>query len=235
LGDLADPNHPHALVSVRRRAELRRRMTAGGGRVFALIKRDDLLPLDQMFRRQRGRSLPVLDDTSAKVLLVSNQILQDEEDRSPLAGRILATPPEGLQTTTEAVLDGVVALLGADLSAQEVSRGGSFDLTLHFGVRGETARRWRIFVHMEQGEHRVPTERTDHDPLRGGYPTERWRAGEYIADTHTIDLPWLSVPPGVYLLYAGLYQGEDRAPVTPAVAGDGLDRVLVGQIRVKSL
>ena len=86
---------------------------------------------------------------------------------------------------------------------------------------------------MEQGGYRVPSERTDHDPVGGLYGTERWKAGEHIADTHTIRVPWLSAATGVYRLHAGLLQGQDRAPATPQDAV-GLDRAFVGEIRVNS-
>ncbi len=234
LGDDGDSFHASAAERVERMGELRRRLV-GPGRVFALVRRVDLSSVDKHFRRVAQRSLPVLDGRSSEVVLASNRLGAGEEDRSPLSAAVGSSPPARMGRTSEAVLEGGVSLLGADLSSAEVAWGEGFELTLHFSVKDPPKRRWRVFVHMERGAHRVPLGRTDHFPVGGLYGTHRWEAGEHIADTHTITVPWFSTPPGVYRLYAGLAQGRRRATVTPAGAHDGRDRVFVGEIRVKWL
>lgn len=233
LGEHADARTAPAR-GVERLGELRRLMTDSPGRVFALVRSPDLVPVDTQFRRHTERHLSVVDRTSQRVVLVSNRLGPGEVDHNPLTHAIRLAPPAPVGHPTDATLDGHVTLLGADLSAAEVPRGGAFDVTLHFAVTGATARRWRVFIHMERGGYRLPGERTDHDPVGGLYGTERWSAGEYIADRHTIEVPWLSASPGEYRLYAGLHQGQERAPVLPTGADADEGRVFIGQIRVIS-
>ena len=234
LGKEGDDVHAAGVEPIERLGELRRRLTDSPGRVFALLRTPDLVPVDGQFRRTTRGHVAVLDDRSSRVLLISNRLKPAEQDLNPLGGAVNDRPPPVTPLKRPAVLDGVVSLRGAELSASEVSPGGAFEVTLHFEVLDEVARRWKVLLHMERKSYRLPAQRTDHLPVGGLYGTERWRAGEHIADTHRIQVPWLSVPAGEYRLYAGRHQAEDRAPVTPAEAQDGQDRVLVGQIRVNS-
>jgi len=237
LGHARDPfaAGPDGVIEpIERLGDLRKRLVNTQGRVFALVRTPDLVVVDGQFRRTTDGHVAVLDRSSAKVVLISNQLGPGEVDLNLLASAVRSSPPEQMGTRSKAVLDGVVALLGADVSSTEVARGGSFEVTLHFAVRGSPARRWRVFLHMDRGGHRVPSELTDHDPVGGVFGTERWQAGDHVADTHRIVVPWLSTPPGTYRLYAGLHQGDSRAAVTPTEASEGQDRVFIGEIRVNS-
>ena len=219
---------------VERLGELRRALAESGGRVFAMIRKPDLVVVDNQYRRTAGGHVAVIDQRSSKVLLVSNRLGPRETDHNVLAQAVRSEPPKRVDRPTKAMLDGLIELLGADLSATEVRRGDSLDVTLHFKVRGAPARRWRIFLHLDHGSHRVPSELTDHAPVGGVYGADRWQAGDHIADTHRIELPWLSTPPGDYKLYAGLHHGHERAAVSPEDADAGDDRVFIGEIRVNS-
>jgi 4-amino-4-deoxy-L-arabinose transferase-like glycosyltransferase len=69
----------------------------------------------------------------------------------------------------------------------------------------------------------------DTQPVQNSYPTTIWQPGEYVLDTHVLELPEVDqVPAGVYTLVLGLYDVTTgkRLPIQSAIGtvrdGDGL-------------
>jgi hypothetical protein len=149
-----------------------------------------------------------------------------------LGSSTAGTPPFPVR----ADFGGRLALLGIDLAAAEVRRGGAavfgvaggaVDVTLRWGVSGEIGRDYATFVQAVAPDGRGLAG-SDRRPGGAFYPSSRWRSGEVTADAHRLLLPAES-PPGVYELRAGVYDPADlrRLPV----AGGG-DYAVVGSLTI---
>ena len=88
---------------------------------------------------------------------------------------------------------------------------------------------YQIFLHFDKPSSRF---HGDHKPLGEMYPTQYWLPGDYIIDTHEVELPLLTTSPGLYTIYAGFWLGSKRLKVTKGPS-DGSDRVRLGQIQVR--
>lgn len=163
-------------------------------------------------------------------------------DRSGLGLFVSATPTEPAQKT-DIVLGGVVAVRGADLPTGALSRGARLPVKIHFGVQGEKGAvvvdgDHQVFLHIdtETSPGSEPAFRIhgDHWPVRGQYKTSLWQGGEFIVDAWEGTVP-MDAPSGVYDVWAGLYQGDDRLSVTAGNRRftDGKDRVKLGQILIE--
>jgi RNA polymerase sigma factor (sigma-70 family) len=139
------------------------------------------------------------------------------------------TPPGAAaprpQTSREALFGDQVRVLGYDLSGERVARGGKLEVTVHFQALSDLAG-WQLFTHVEgPGGFR----NLDHTPVRGAYPVQRWRPGETIRDTFTLNVNE-SWPPGAYRCLLGFWGGGSgaglRLPVSPRAQQDGEDRWL---------
>ena len=103
-----------------------------------------------------------------------------------------------------------------------VSLGEPFEIELHWGVRGESAERYTVFVHLLSADGRVIAQH-DGEPAQGARPTSGWRRGEYLVDAHT--LTWLSeATAGHACIEVGLYSASTgQRLLTP----DGASQVLL--------
>jgi hypothetical protein len=120
-------------------------------------------------------------------------------------------------------------VVGYDLAPQVVRRGDTTTLVTHFELQNRMAPGWKLFFHLDgPGGFR----NLDHVPVEGTYPMERWRPGQRIRDRLPIAFT-AAMPAGTYSVYVGLFKGRDRAPVTPASASDGQDRVRLCTIVVQ--
>ena len=129
----------------------------------------------------------------------------------------------------DASIGASLRVVGYDLSAQPIRRGDSAELVTHFELRGRMEPGWRLFFHLDgPGGFR----NLDHVPVEGAYPMERWHPGQRIRDRLRIAFT-MAMPPGSYTVYVGLFKGSARAPVTPANASDGHDRLRLATITVQ--
>ena len=109
--------------------------------------------------------------------------------------------------------------------------GGTARVTLHWLVTA-TPEPLTAFVHLVAPDGRMIVG-TD-APLGGPYtPASRWRIGEVLRDDRTLSLP-ADLPPGAYLLKAGLYRpGQSATPLVPVGADSAVSRVDVGVLEVR--
>jgi arylsulfatase A-like enzyme len=129
----------------------------------------------------------------------------------------------------DARIGGGLRVVGYDLSPQPIRRGDSAELVTYFELQGRMEPGWRLFFHMDgPGGFR----NLDHVPVEGAYPMERWRPGQHIRDRLRITFT-PAMPPGQYVVYVGLWKGNQRAPVIPAGAGENRDRVRLATIMVQ--
>jgi choline-sulfatase len=120
-------------------------------------------------------------------------------------------------------------VLGYDLAPPTVHRGETATLVTYFELERRLPPGFRLFFHLEGP---AGFRNLDHVPVEGAYPLERWRPGQRIRDRLPITFTG-AMPPGTYTVYIGLFKGNQRAPVTPASASDGRDRLRLATIVVQ--
>jgi hypothetical protein len=74
-----------------------------------------------------------------------------------------------------------------------------------------------VFIHLVNEAGQIVSQ-VDAIPVGGARPTTGWRAGEVVADAHSLPIP-TDLPPGRYALNVGLYNPDDGA--RPAVTVNG--------------
>jgi hypothetical protein len=122
---------------------------------------------------------------------------------------------------------GAVQFLGADAPAGGRA-GADLDITWYFECKKRLSGAWKPFVHVE-GPNRFLG---DHDPANGALPISRWKPGQIIADRQKLHVP-PGTPPGDYVVYLGIFQGDSRLPLAGAGGADaGENRLRVTTIRV---
>lgn len=216
-------------------------------RYFVIIPRDKLAAVNYDVRRRFKRNLPVIDATSSKLLLVSNQ-LKDDAQQNYIADAILEdpddfTPPIPLQFAHQGKImpptfDGALELVGWDINHKTndgsfpvFARGESAELTFYFRVKKRISSAQKIFMHVDRTGSRL---HGDHDPVNGEFPTNYWLPGDIIKDEYSLKIDSYASP-GVYTIWLGFFNGNKRMKVTPNQASDKDNRVRVGQFIVDGM
>jgi hypothetical protein len=121
------------------------------------------------------------------------------------------------QAAADAVFGQIARLVGFD---QGEAANGALPVTLHWQALGASDRPLTVFAHLLDEQGNVAGY-GDAEPGSGAYPTTGWLAGEYLADTHIINLP---ANPGKLRLAVGLY---DPATGERLLTGDGQDQYII--------
>jgi 4-amino-4-deoxy-L-arabinose transferase-like glycosyltransferase len=140
-------------------------------------------------------------------------------------------------------LGGQAALLGYDLSGEQVKAGDSITLTLYWQALARMADDYKVFVHLVGPEpEQTIAAQSDKMPLDGLWPTWAWEPGYPVRDEYRLELP-AGLPPGKYELRAGLYRPGDGQRVSvqgPAeIAKDSVppttreSAAVLGQVEVR--
>jgi hypothetical protein len=151
------------------------------------------------------------------------------------APRVLVAPRYPLG----ADLGGQVRLTGYDLEDDEIQAGSKLDLTLYWQAIGKLSRNYKEFVHLvPASESAIPSEerivsQVDRQPAGDAYPTSIWEPGDILKGKYHLEVG-KDVHPGMYQLYAGLYDPEtgQRLPILDAQGNAAGDRVPVTTIEV---
>lgn len=125
-----------------------------------------------------------------------------------------ATMPEHPQ---QAQFGTSVELTGYDLAKTTRAPGSLLTLALHWHALETPDRNYHTFVHLLDAEGHIVAQH-DGPPGSDGkqLPTLGWLPGEYLVDTHLLQLPF-DLPNGDYRLDVGLYD-----PATGQRLGDGI-------------
>jgi hypothetical protein len=185
-------------------------------RRWLVIRSADLANTNFMFRarNQPVRNLPVLDARSSEILLVSNQLRANEHNANPLESMVLAEPPRP-QRLLDVNLGDKLDVLGWDVrtpqgaAVQAVEPGKDYVFNIYFKVVAPLSGSWETFIHIDGFQRRF---NGDHATLGGKYPFNLWRTGDYIVDSHPINLE-PNFTPGSYKVYFGLFSGARRLEV----------------------
>jgi 4-amino-4-deoxy-L-arabinose transferase-like glycosyltransferase len=112
-----------------------------------------------------------------------------------------------------------VELTGYDLREAIRAPGSPLEVTLHWVALETPDRNYHSFVHLLDADGEIVIQH-DGPPGEGEWPTLGWLPGEYVTDTHLLQLP-VDLPDGTYRLGVGLYD-----PATGLRLGE---RVLLDQ------
>jgi hypothetical protein len=101
-----------------------------------------------------------------------------------------------------------VRFLGYDLTATEarlptVHPGDRLQLTLFWQALAPMSDGYSVFVHLVDSTGTMHGG-VDREPLRGGFPTNRWAVGEQVQDTYELAVP-ADAQPGRYAIEVGMY------------------------------
>ncbi len=200
-------------------------------RSFLVVGSDVFPSLNSAYRAARQRNIPVADASNSN-LLVAVSDLEGRPSRNPLDPYVLSTRPRMRHPAREPTRwENTFEYIGYDLDSggrAYVALGGSFKVTFNFHVLREPGRHWQLFVHTDGPGPRI---NGDHEAVGGRYPTNLWRAGDYIRDELTINVP-LTYRPGVYTVYMGFFEGGDRMRLEGG-DHDRDNRVVVCRVNVR--
>lgn len=125
-----------------------------------------------------------------------------------------------------------ISLRGYQTVGQSASPGQILSLSLYWQALAQPDRDYKVFVQLLGPEGQLVAQR-DSQPLDGFRPTSTWRPGQEITDRYGLLLPD-TLPPGVYQLVVGIYDGEtgQRLKVFGRNVPAGTDVVPLTEIRV---
>ncbi len=145
---------------------------------------------------------------------------------SPLTWAIF-TPFRQPQNPLAATFGHQLDLLGYDVTAAENPR--RLRVALYWQAAAPLPADYVTFLHLTAPDGFVKAQQ-DRSPFDGRWPTSRWQAGAVLADR--FDLPLDGVPPGDYLLLAGMYAPDTgaRLPLTAGPPAPQPDAALLGHV-----
>ncbi len=197
-------------------------------RVFALVAASELAPLDSAFK-QAQVPYYVVDGSSSRFLLLTNQLADGQTDQNPLLKERLgaarparladARPPWTWRVPVSATF-GTPSSWWAPTSRTSIHRPGKIPLDLYFHVKAKPPGGYKIFVHFDGPA--APRVIGDHDPVNHAFGTAYWLPGEYVRDHYETDVPLMTTPAGTYVVYMGFWPGGEgkrlRSPTAPMTA-----------------
>jgi 4-amino-4-deoxy-L-arabinose transferase-like glycosyltransferase len=198
--------------------------------VFVMAGAEELPSIDQ-YAKQHAAPYFVVDDSSARYLMLSNRLGPGERDLNPLRLYVSDKPPTPAHPVS-INFDNKVELIGWDAPPM-ISGRQEFKLKLYYKVNAPLAGSYKVFVHVDGAGTRI---NGDHVPLDGKFPTNYWVVGSYIIDEHTIkpsDNNTGTAPAsGYYQIYMGMYLGAERLKILSGPS-DGDNRARLGGITIK--
>jgi hypothetical protein len=128
--------------------------------------------------------------------------------------------------------DNRILLLGYNLDREQIRPGEALELSLTWQCLQRMVEDYTVFVHILGKEQRIWGQE-DVWPVHGTYPTNQWKEGEIIEDTHSVRLSY-EVPPGEYQIEVGLYllSTMARLPVLDEEMRPVDDKVIIEGITV---
>jgi len=141
------------------------------------------------------------------------------------------TTAEPAQVQVYADFGEQIALLGFDISAEQVKAGDTLYLTLYWKALQELDINYQVFVHLLRPDGLVAQS----DKINPGeFPTKRWPLDKYVRDEHQLTLP-ADLAPGEYELFAGLWVQADgwRLPLLDSQGQQIGDRFKLMDITVE--
>jgi len=203
-------------------------------RRWLLTRSSDLPQLNSMYRGRvtPPRNLPVLDARSSEILLVSNRLKPNEQNKNPFESWILTEAPRPSRAV-DGNFGGQLDALGWDVQtldgkiAPTVEAGKPYNFVIYYRVVASISGNWETFIHIDGFQRRF---NGDHKTLDGKYPFHLWRVGDYIADIYQFTLE-PNFTPGRYRVFYGLFMGGRRLEVKRGRHNE--DRLDAGSLDVR--
>gem|GEM_PF-1155437 len=188
--------------------------------------------------RYKLTTVSTLNQVAGKLYLVVQDAPQDgnpvahidetgqELTRELLLGLVAiqaAQKPESLPQNVQATWgDGKILLRGFTISEDETQ----IRVTLYWEPRQKIDQDYQVFVQVLDQQNRVVAQH-DGPPQNGLFPTQVWRPGMVITDTHVLTIPPES--DSLLRIVVGLYKLEtmERLPVQDADGNDCPDQALL--------
>ena len=153
-------------------------------------------------------------------------------ERIDVRGRARHFVVPEIQHPVEARLGQGVQFLGYDLSSDEMTAGGAFQLTLYWQALQEIPISYTVFTHLLDAEQGIWGQK-DSVPGDGALPTTSWVEGEIITDEYEIIVE-PDAPPGEYVIEIGMYDASTGQRLS-VLSHDQVveeDRLLLGVVHV---
>jgi hypothetical protein len=97
--------------------------------------------------------------------------------------------------------------------------GATLPLALTWNSLEPVPRPWTVFVHLVDGSETIVAQ-SNRQPRADSLPFPLWTPGDWVADTHMLELP-AELPPGEYRLRVGLYRADKDGRRQKVWAADG--------------
>lgn len=173
-------------------------------RAGELVRDPHALPIPATVPAGRYRLALSLIRAADGTLIASNQgqavVDLTEIEVQGREHRYWPTAPEHFQMVR---FGSSVELTGYDLRQVLRAPGSPLEVTLHWHVLETPDRGYHTFVHLLDSDGEIVAQH-DGPPGEGELPALGWLPGEYLTDTHLLQLPF-DLPDGVYRLGVGLY------------------------------
>ncbi len=118
----------------------------------------------------------------------------------------------------QAVFDGRIALLGAELGGQEVPAGRYLHLATTWGALQPPASEELVLFVQLLDHHGKLIAAQEGPPAGGLFPTSRWVGGQAVRDIRSLHVP-ADTPAGRYRLIIGWYRAADGRRLTARLSG----------------
>jgi hypothetical protein len=172
----------------------------------ALVRINDVAPLHQ-HAHLNDWSFFVVDDSHAKLRLVSNALPSDAQDRNRIPEVLVSTPPK-LAHETLVQFEQYVKVIGWEVTDPLVrGRPATFKVVLE--VLRPLPGGSKLYARFMDGRlSKINTEPVDF--VDGLYPCNLWRAGDFIVHTQQVEVPPLEILPGTYDVVLGIRRSERK-------------------------
>ncbi len=156
------------------------------------------------------------------------QALQKPKDAARVEERLVHLRPS---LKREARFAGGLTLLGYDLSANQVKRGGVLDVSYYWRCWARPPLNYFIFVHL-RGPERTLTY--DHLLDHGRQNMTNLTVGEVVREDYQMQIP-RDIKPGRYRLVVGLWDPQHTGKGVPVLqgAGQGTEEVELATVEIK--
>lgn len=201
-------------------------------RAFIILERERLSQVNREFRQASGRHLPLIDDAHPQLLLATNLVVEEAEDRNPIRRAVIQALPEGAQVLSEPInFEDKLELLAWRNTPSVPSSGGTMRLEMFWRVKKKLRSQWKVFVHIDAPGERI---HGDHEPVAGVYSMKDWQEGDLIHDEHLIEIK-AGLKSKSFTFFSGLYRGSTRMKImnTDEKLKDKENRANLGRIRLK--
>ncbi len=156
---------------------------------------------------------------------------QSERRKSPW---ISDSAPADIGTPVDITFDSFARMIGYKVETNKLKDGDATWVTCVYEVLRPPKPGWNLWMHAagprEKGK--VKLFNSDHVPVEGSYPVDKWQAGQFITDRH-----WLRMPPGYpsgdYELTVGFYRRDGNKRAWPH--GEGLSITASGGAHLGTL